>query len=57
RYGYQALPSIHIIVKNGNLTLEGVVANTFDKNLIGIRANSIPNVFKVTNNLVVENGK
>jgi hyperosmotically inducible periplasmic protein len=57
RYGYQALPSIHIIVKNGNLTLEGVVANTFDKNLIGIRANSIPNVFKVTNNLVVENSK
>lgn len=55
RYGYQALPPIHIIVKNGNLTLEGVVANTFDKNLINIRANSIPNVFKVTNNLVVEN--
>lgn len=55
RYGNQALPPIHIIVKNGNLTLEGVVANDFDKNLIGIRANSIPNVFKVTNNLVVEN--
>ncbi len=55
RYGYQALPPIHIIVKNGNLTLEGVVANTFDKNLINVRANSIPNVFKVTNNLVVEN--
>jgi hyperosmotically inducible protein len=54
RYGNQALPPIHIIVKNGNITLEGVVANTFDKNLIGIRANSIPNVFKVTNNLVVE---
>jgi hyperosmotically inducible protein len=54
RYGNQALPPIHIIVKNGNLTLEGVVANQFDKNLIGIRANSIPNVFKVTNNLVVE---
>jgi hyperosmotically inducible protein len=57
RYGNQALPPIHIIVKNGNLTLEGVVANTFDKNLIGIRANSIPNVFKVTNNLVVEGKK
>ena len=57
RYGNQALPPIHIIVKNGNLTLEGVVANTFDKNLIGIRANSIPNVFKVTNNLVVENAE
>jgi hyperosmotically inducible protein len=54
RYGYQALPSIHIIVENGNVTLEGVVANQFDKNLINIRANSVPNVFKVTNNLQVE---
>ena len=54
RYGYQALPSIHIIVENGHVTLEGVVGNTFDKNLIGIRANSVPNVFSVTNNLQVE---
>ncbi len=54
RYGYRSLPSIHIIVKNGNLTLEGVVANEGDKNLINIRANGIPNVFKVTNNLQVE---
>jgi hyperosmotically inducible protein len=56
RYGYQALPSIHIIVKNGHVTLEGVVANQADKNLIGIRANTVPNVFSVTNNLVVESG-
>lgn len=56
RYGYQALPSIHIIVENGNVTLEGVVANQFDKNLINVRANSVPNVFKVTNNLQVEKG-
>jgi len=55
RYGNQALPPIHIIVKNGHVTLEGVVANDFDKNFIGIRANSVPNVFSVTNNLVVEN--
>ncbi len=54
RYGNQALPPIHIIVKNGNVTLEGVVANQFDKNLIGVRANSVPNVFHVTNNLIVE---
>jgi hyperosmotically inducible protein len=56
RYGYQALPSIHIIVKNGHVTLEGVVANQGDKNLVGIRANQVPNVFSVTNNLVVEPG-
>jgi hyperosmotically inducible periplasmic protein len=54
RYGRQALPSIHIIVENGHATLEGVVANQGDKNLIGIRANGVPNVFSVTNNLRVE---
>jgi len=53
RYGNQALPSIHIIVNNGQVTLEGVVANEMDKNLIGIRANGVPNVFSVTNNLQV----
>ncbi len=54
RYGYRALPSIHIIVKNGHVTLEGVVANTADKNLINIRANGVPNVFSVDNQLQVE---
>jgi hyperosmotically inducible protein len=54
RYGYQALPSIHIIVKNGHVRLEGVVANEFDKNLINARARSVPNVFSVENNLQVE---
>jgi hyperosmotically inducible protein len=57
RYGFRSLPSIHIIVKNGHVTLEGVVANQADKNLIGIRANGVPNVFSVTNDLVVENEK
>jgi BON domain-containing protein len=54
RYGYRAVPSIHIIVKNGNVMLEGVVANQGDKNLIGIRANGVSGVFSVQNNLVVE---
>ena len=54
RYGFRAVPSIHIIVKNGNVTLEGVVANQGDKDLINIRANGVPNVFKVTNDLQVE---
>ena len=57
RYGYRAIPSIHIIVKNGHVTLEGVVANQFDKNLINTKANVVPNVFSVTNNLLVENEK
>src|SRR5947208_6027407 len=54
RYGYRALPSIHIVVENGHVTLEGVVANQFDKNLINVRANTVPNVFSVSNNLIVE---
>ena len=54
RYGFQALPSIHIIVKNGHVRLEGVVANEADKNLVGIRANGVPNVFSVENDLQVE---
>ncbi len=53
RYGYQAVPSIHIIVKSGNVTLEGVVDSEGDKNIAGLRANAVPNVFSVKNNLVV----
>ena len=53
RYSIQAVPSIHIIVKNGNVTLEGVVDNESDKNLAGLRANGVPNAFSVKNNLAV----
>jgi osmotically-inducible protein OsmY len=44
---------IRIIVKNGRVTLEGVVDNETDKNLAGLRANGVPGVFSVTNNLQV----
>src|SRR6202171_3819714 len=54
RYGFRSIPPIHIIVKNGNVTLDGVVANQADKNIINIRANGVPGVFSVTNNLQVE---
>ncbi|HUL15712.1 MAG TPA: BON domain-containing protein [Terriglobales bacterium] len=53
RYGMEAVPSIHIIVRNGNVTLEGVVDSEADKNLAALRANGVPNVFSVKNNLVV----
>ena len=53
KYGWSALPSIHIIVKNGHVTLEGVVDSESDKNLANLRANGVPNVFSVTNNLNV----
>lgn len=55
RYGYQALPSIHLIVDNGHVTLEGVVDNSFDDELIRMKANQVPNVFSVTDNLKVLN--
>jgi hyperosmotically inducible protein len=54
RYGLQAVPPIHIIVKNGNVTLEGVVANEGDKNIANVQANGVSGVFSVTNNLRVE---
>jgi len=54
RYGFRAVPSIHIIVDNGRVTLEGVVANEMDKNLCYLRANGVHNTFSVTNNLLVE---
>lgn len=55
RYGIQAVPPIHIIVRNGRVHLEGVVANDADKNIAGIQANSVSGVFSVTNNLRTEN--
>ena len=55
RYAMQAVPPIHIIVNNGKVTLEGVVANQGDKDMAGVRANTVSGVFSVTNNLRVEN--
>jgi len=57
RYALNAVPPIHIIVKNGNVTLEGVVANEADKNIANVQANSVSGVFSVTNNLRVENSR
>jgi hypothetical protein len=54
RYALGANPSLHIIVKGGHLTLEGVVANEGDSRLAYITARSVPGVFSVTNNLRVE---
>jgi hyperosmotically inducible periplasmic protein len=54
RYSLGAIPQIHIIVKNGNVTLSGVVINEMDKNIANIYANQVNGVFAVTNNLVVE---
>lgn len=61
-YGFPALQKyelgvqkpIRIIVKMGRVTLEGVVDNEADKNLVGLRANSVSGIFSVTNNLQVQ---
>jgi hyperosmotically inducible protein len=54
RYALQAVPPIHIIVNNGHVTLEGVVANQGDKNLAEIQARGVSGVFSVTDHLRVE---
>lgn len=64
-YGYPALEKyalgvqkpIRIIVKNGRVTLEGVVDNDGDKNFAYMRANQVPGTFQVTNNLQVQASK
>jgi hyperosmotically inducible protein len=63
-YGYPALEKyalgvqkpIRIIVRSGRVTLEGVVDSETDKNLVTVRANSVPGIFSVTNNLRVVQG-
>jgi hyperosmotically inducible protein len=57
RYALQAVPPIHIMVKNGNVVLEGAVGSQLDKTLAGTKANGVSGVFSVTNNLVIDNGK
>ena len=54
RYALQAVPPIHIIVDNGHVTLVGVVASQGDKDMAGIRANTVSGVFSVDNKLKVE---
>ena len=54
RYTMGALPQVRIVVKNGHVTLEGVVMNQMDKAMAGIFANTVPGVFSVTNNLQID---
>jgi hyperosmotically inducible protein len=53
RYGAGTHPSIHIIVKNGNVTLAGFVSTDMDKQLAFMRANGVPGVFAVNNQLQI----
>ena len=49
RYGWGAVPQIHILVKNGNVTLAGVVDRETDKNIATILVKTVPGIFSVTN--------
>lgn len=53
RYGFQSQPPIHIIVKQGRVTLEGFVDSESDKSVAGLKAREIGGVFDVKNNLSV----
>jgi hyperosmotically inducible protein len=55
KYAINPIKPIRIQVDNGHVTLLGVVDSEADKETAGIRANSVPNVFSVTNDLQVEN--
>jgi hyperosmotically inducible protein len=54
RYSMGSVPPIHIIVKNGHVTLEGVVNSQSDKDAATVRANGVPGVFSVENHLQVQ---
>ena len=54
RYGTWSIPPIHIIVKNGRVTLKGIVANQADSDLAYMAARQVPNVFEVRNELQIE---
>lgn len=54
QYQLRAVPPIHIIVKNGNVTLEGAVARQMDKQIAEMQAKGVSGVFSVTNNLMVD---
>jgi hyperosmotically inducible protein len=48
---------IHIVVKNGRITLLGVVDSESDKTLAGMKAREVPGSFGVDNQLIVESGE
>ncbi len=54
RYSRMPIPSIHIVVENGHVTLTGAVASKADRDLANIVSNTVPGVFSVTNDLTVE---
>ena len=57
RYALPVVKPIRIIVKNGHVTLEGIVDSEGDKDLVNLRARGVSGSFSVTNNLTVSSSK
>jgi len=57
RYALPVVKPIRIIVKNGHVTLEGIVDSEGDKDLVNLRARGVSGSFSVTNNLTVSSNK
>jgi hypothetical protein len=55
RYSLRVVPPIHIIVKDGNVTLVGTVSTKVESDIAGIATNAVSGIFCVTNNLGLEN--
>jgi osmotically-inducible protein OsmY len=55
KYAIDPIKPIRIAVQHGDVTLVGVVISQADKEVAGLRANSVPGVFKVTNDLQIAN--
>lgn len=56
KYALGVQRPIRITVKSGHVTLEGVVDNQADKDMVNVRANTVPGIFSVTNDLQVSAG-
>ncbi|BDC49578.1 hypothetical protein F183_A18940 [Bryobacterales bacterium F-183] len=54
RYAIQAIPPVHIIVKNGNVKLVGMVGTEQDRTIANIQARAVPGTFQVDNQIQVE---
>ncbi len=57
RYLWTVNPSVRLVVDRGNVYLEGYVANKGDYNAMNIIANTVPGVFNVKNNLIIDDGR
>ncbi len=53
RCGLNVMLPIHILVKNGDLELSGLVSTELDRNLAGVQVNNIAGVHSVKNSLVI----